>query len=196
MASGKERTFVKGTTILEQGDEPTHVVLLREGCCKVEIRDSEGAILLAAVRRPTETLGALGVMTGNPRTATVTAMSTCVTTVLGAARFRSLLTEHRLEGEVSRQMMARFAEAEQWRIEQATLPARAQVIHALLRLSDAGPSGQSTLGLTQLELSQAIGRDLTVVSAVLRELRKSGFIRTVPRLVTIVDAAPLRRLVE
>lgn len=193
---GTERQFAKEMPLLRQGDESTHVALLRYGVVKVEIITSEGATLLAAVRRPLETLGSMGVMTGEPRTATVTAMSPCMTTVLNADRFRELLAAHRLEAEVNRQAMSRFIEAEQWRMEQATLPARAQLIHALLRLSFAGPSGRTTLGLTQLELSQAIGRDLSVVSAALRELREGGLITTSPRCVTIMDAAPLRRLVE
>ena len=194
--AGTKQEFARDMTILRQGDESTHVVLLRHGSVKVKIINSEGAVFLAAVRRPRETLGALGAMTGEPRTATVTAMSPCATTVLSAARFRKLLTDHRLETEVSRQTMSRFVEAEQWRIEQATLPARAQLIHALLRLSFAGPSGQSTLDLTQLELSQSIGRDLSVISAALRELREAGLITTAPGLVTIRDAASLRELVQ
>lgn len=194
--TGTKRGVVRGATILRQGDEPTHVVLLCYGRVKVKITNSEGSVLLAAVRRPLETLGALGVMTGEPRTATVTAMSPCMTTMLSATRFRELLAEHRLEAEVNRQAMSRFIEAEQWRTEQATLSARAQLIHALLRLSFAGPSGRSTLDLTQLELSQSIGRDLSVISAALRELREGGLITTAPRLVTIMDAASLRELVQ
>ncbi|MFI0482523.1 Crp/Fnr family transcriptional regulator [Actinomadura sp. 9N215] len=193
--AGTERKVARDTTVLRQGDESAQVVLLRHGRVKVEIISSEGAILLAAVRGPLETLGALGVMTGEPRTATVTAMSPCTTTVLSAARFRRLLTEHRLETEVTQQTMSRFVEAEQWRIEQATLPARAQLIHALLRLSFAGPSGRPILSLTQRELSQAIGRDLSVVSAALGELRKNGLITTAPRGVTIMNPGALRKLV-
>ncbi|MFD0684330.1 Crp/Fnr family transcriptional regulator [Actinomadura fibrosa] len=194
--AGTERKFASKRTILRQGDEPTHVVLLRYGQVKVKIIRPEGAVLLAAVRRPVETLGALGVITGALRTATVITMSPCTATVLSAARFRELLTKNRLEAEVYQQTTSRFIEAEQWRIEQATLPARAQLIHALLRLSFAGPSGRSTLDLTQLELSQSIGRDLSVISAALRELRESGLITTAHGLVTIRDAASLRKLVQ
>ncbi|MBA9003029.1 Crp/Fnr family transcriptional regulator [Thermomonospora cellulosilytica] len=188
---GSERRYPAGHQIMRQGEPPTHVVQLLAGRVKVVVHLPDGEIFVAAVRGPGETLGAMGVVTERPRSATVIALVPCHTRVLPAERFLALMSAPGVTSELFQQTLRRFAEGDVRRAEMATLPASGRVIHALLRLAYPGPGGRFELHLSQEEIGQAVGLSRSVTAAELARLRERGVLLTGRRRVVITDMSLL-----
>lgn len=191
---GTKVRFGAGQVVLQQGDPPSHVVLLVTGVVKVLLHLPEGRDLLLAIRGPGEVLGVMGVVSGSPRSATVVAVKPCLTRVLSAERFLAFV---RLAGEEStllRRAMLRIREGEEWRVEMSVLPARLRVARALLRLAVPTDGDRHEVPLGQAEIGSAIGMSRGAVAVELAWLRKAGLIRTTARRVAVIDVDGLRAL--
>lgn len=81
-----ERQVPAGTVVFRQGDPGTDLFLVHSGELKIE---RDGAEVARA--GPGTSFGEMAAISDAPRTATVTAVSDAVVSVLGAAEFRSLL---------------------------------------------------------------------------------------------------------
>lgn len=79
----------EGRALTRQGDPGREFMIIREGTAKVEIDGSVVAHL-----GPGEFLGELAVISGTPRTATVTATSPMTIEVLNRREFMTLLDEN------------------------------------------------------------------------------------------------------
>ncbi|WP_243717434.1 Crp/Fnr family transcriptional regulator [Actinomadura darangshiensis] len=192
--AGAERRFGAGDVLLRQGDPASHVLLLMAGRVKALLTLPDGEVLLLAVRGPGELLGEIAVLGGDGRSATVIAVDPCVTRVLAAGRFRSLVRSAGAEDELLRRAMRRLREGEAWRAETAALPAGPRVVRALLRLAVAGGNGPLDVGLGQLEIGQAVGLSRGVVAAELARLREQGVVSTERGRTVITDLPRLRAL--
>ena len=195
VAVGTRRPFLPGEVLLRQGDPPTHVLLLLSGRVKVFLALPSDEILLA-VRGPGELLGEIAVLGGDDdgRSATVVAIDSCVTSVLPAARFETLVRSAKLGDELLRNTMRRLREGERWRAEIAALPAGPRVVRALVRLAIPGARGPVDVGLSQAEIGQAVGLSRSVVAAELSRLRDQGVVETGRRRITITGLPGLRAL--
>ncbi|MEU8121054.1 Crp/Fnr family transcriptional regulator [Spirillospora sp. NPDC049024] len=194
VAAGAERRFAAGDVLLRQGDPARHVLLLTRGRIKALLTLPDGEVLLLAVRGPGEILGEIAVLGGDDRSATVVAMDPCVTRVLPADRFRSLLRSAGAEEEMLRRAMRRLREGEAWRAETAALSAGPRVMRALLRLAVPAGDGPPGVGLGQLEIGQAVGLSRSVVAAELARLRDLGVVSTERGRTVITDLPRLREL--
>ncbi|RFS86502.1 Crp/Fnr family transcriptional regulator [Actinomadura spongiicola] len=194
VAAGVEQRFQPGDTLLHQGGRPSHVLLLLAGRVKALLTLPDGQVLLLAVRGPGELLGEMAVLDHDDRSATVIAVDPCVTRVLSADRFRSLVRSSGVEQELLRRAMRRLREGEEWRAETAALPAGPRVVRALLRLAVPGGDGPPGVGLGQSEIGQAVGLSRGVVAAELARLREQGVVATERGRTVIVDLPRLRAL--
>ncbi|GAB2835095.1 Crp/Fnr family transcriptional regulator [Actinocorallia aurea] len=190
-SEGVEVRFSPGRPVLHQGDPPTHIALLLTGAVKIVLHLPDGERLLLATRGPGEVLGIMGVVGRAPRSATVVAVTPCLTRVLPADRFLSLVRAAGAEPALLRRTMLRVQEGEQWRAETATLPARPRVARALLRLSVAG-AGRPEIPLSQSEIGAAVGMSRGAVAAELARMREAGLIETEVRRVVVTDPEGLR----
>ncbi|HEU5159416.1 MAG TPA: Crp/Fnr family transcriptional regulator [Streptosporangiaceae bacterium] len=174
------------------------MLLLVSGRVKVLLALPSDQILLA-VRGPGELLGDIAVLGGDDdegRSATVIAIDPCVTSVLPAARFRTLVRSAGLGDELLRSAMRRLREGERWRAETAVLPAGPRVARALMRLSAPGAGEPVEVALGQAEIGQAVGLSRGVVAAELSRLREQGVVVTSRSRIVITDPPRLRALAE
>jgi CRP/FNR family cyclic AMP-dependent transcriptional regulator len=202
-ASGTRRVFMAGQRLLHQGDRAEHVLLLTSGHVKVSRVDVDGNTLVLAIRGPGEVLGEIGLLGGDARSATVTALETCETRVVGASEFVSLVRSLGLEGELLRHVIQRLREGEEMRAELSALPAKVRVARCLLRwaapVSRSGPRptdrGPDVLdvAMTQEELAQAVGLHRSTVANELRRLREDAVLATARNRIVILDVIELRK---
>lgn len=217
VGSGSPRTFRRGQPLLHQGDPARHVILLLRGRVKISRVDPDGSTVVLAVRGPGEILGEIGLLGGDVRSATVTAIDTCETRVVGADEFTALVRLLGLESQLLRHVIHRFREGEDLRAELSTLPARVRVARCLLRwavvpghaeVAGGGEDEQRSdsrhrrigigvgIGLSQEELAQAVGVHRSTVAQELRILREEGLISTRRHRIAITDLAGLRKRAE
>ncbi|WP_158587958.1 Crp/Fnr family transcriptional regulator [Actinomadura logoneensis] len=190
LALGAARTFPPASTLLRQGDPPTHVLALTSGRVKVVRSSPDGDHLVLAVRGPGEILGDYSVLGEDDRSATVIAVEVCHTSVVPADRFLAFVRSSGLENDLLRHAMSRIRESEAWRAELSSLPARTRLARTLLRFGAPLPE----IGLDQTEIAGAAGLARSTAAGELAYLREHGIVRTSRRRVVITDVAALRAL--
>lgn len=189
---GVERRFAAGAVMLRQGAPGTHLLVLSAGLTKVIQHRPDGTCLWLAFRGPGELLGEVSVLSKGrlPRGADVVAVTGCVTRVLHADWFRRFVQENRLEAELLDHAMKKTRESDEYRAELVTLSVPERLARTLLRLSGLAESRQLA-GLTQEELSQAVGSSRNSVAEALQHLRDAGAVTTARRVIDIIDPGTL-----
>src|SRR5262245_59965458 len=117
LTAGTAKCFPVGALLMRQGGSGTHILVLTSGNVKVTRVESHGDELLLAIRGPGEIIGEIAVMDGSARSASVTALSPCITYVLSAERFRRIISDFHAEGLLLRHILARYRESEDARAE-------------------------------------------------------------------------------
>ncbi|GAA4635864.1 Crp/Fnr family transcriptional regulator [Actinoallomurus vinaceus] len=198
---GHIRRYKPGAVLVRQGEPGGFVLALVAGLIKVTRDESDGSQLLLAVRGPGEVVGDISALAGGPRSATVTALDCCETTVLAAGRFRELMTVHDSNDVLFRHAFGRLREREDRWAEKATLPAGRLVARELLRM--AAQSGDAVVGLVALnlrlsqdDLARCLGLSRSAVAGELQRLRALGVVSTARRRVIIRDLRRLEALAE
>jgi len=201
LALGVTRRLTAGKHLLVEGNRDTHVELIREGHVKVSVA-AGGASRLLAIRLPGDIVGEFAAVTGNSRSATVTACGEVVSTVIRQAEFLRYLGRH---PEVANQVTATVGERLRWanarRSEFAAFPVYVRLARVLgdIAATCGEASGDGVLigvRLSQTELATLVGAAEDTVQKSLRILRDRGLIRTGYSRITVLDPPGLRTLVR
>lgn len=192
--AGTARSYAIGDVLVRQGDAGTFVLCLTAGRIKITRSEPDGSELLLAVRGPGEVVGAIAVIDGGPRSATVTALQRCVAHALPAIRFRAILDGHRLTDRLVRHVIERLREGEDLRSELAQLSAKRRVAAMLLRFAACDASPRWVIEISQSELAGAAGMSRAAIAAELSALRRAGLVVTGRRQIELLDPVGLRRI--
>jgi CRP-like cAMP-binding protein len=192
--------YRSGRSILREGALGSHVVVLESGFVKVTTA-VEGCETLLGIRLPGELIGEIGVLTGSPRNATVTACGTVCAAVITRVGFEEFLRSH---PEASNLVMAVIAGQLTWanrrRSDFAAFPAHIRLARLLVEIAEvcgrplADGSVQIVVPLSQPELAAMIAIARATMQKAVQELRTRNLISTAYRRIVVLDMAGLSRL--
>lgn len=191
---GRPRTFAAREVLLRQGDAERHALLLTRGVVKVTVVGESGAESLLAIRRRGDVVGELAAVTGERRSASVTAVVGVAAQAVPGLVFARFVEDN---PEAARELIRMEAHRLRWanhrRAEFAQLDARVRLARTLLDLAaifrEGG--GSSTISLSQAELASLVGVRPATAEGALRELQELGAIEKHYRAVVVVDEARL-----
>jgi CRP/FNR family transcriptional regulator, cyclic AMP receptor protein len=196
------RQFAPGATILRDGDRDTHAVLLIGGFVKVTTA-VDGFETLLSIRLPGEVVGEISALTGDPRSATVTACGRVAAGIVTRADFEAFL---RRRPDAATLVTATVARQLRWanrrRTDFAAFPAHLRLARLLVEIADVcgrpHPDGSVEIAvpLSQRELAAMIAIAQATVQKAVHELRALRLIGTGYRRIVIVDPARLRALAD
>ncbi len=150
-----ERSFAKGQIVYFEGQTSDSMLALVEGHLKVSTFSSDGNELLLATVTPGEIIGELGVLSTNPRSATVTATTASRALVLSGAVVMELMAER---PAVAAAMLRRLADMVRKTTEAASdlvfLDLNQRVAKFLI---DRADDSTAELRVIQSDLAAAIG---------------------------------------
>ncbi|MEM9562462.1 MAG: Crp/Fnr family transcriptional regulator [Actinomycetota bacterium] len=196
--AGNHRSYLSGELLFAEGEQSTHVIVVRRGRVKITRTSADGNEALLEVRGPGSLLGEMSFFDGRPRSASGWAITGVEALVLPAKRFQPLLAERPdLNAVVLRDLSQRLRQASHRQLESAVGDAFARLAGRLAELADDGvtqPDGSIDveLGLTQQDLADWIGVSREAVVMALRQLRQRGWIETGRKRVRIIDLQQLR----
>jgi len=201
LALGVTRRLTDGWHLLVEGKRDTHVEVIREGHVKVTT-NTGGASRLLAIRLPGDILGEFAAVTGNGRSATVTACGEVVSTVIRQMDFLRFLGRH---PGVANQVTATVGERLRWandrRSDFAAFPVHVRLARVLGDIAES--CGEAAcdgvligVRLNHTELATLVGAAEDTVQRSLRVLRERGLIRTGYSRITVLDPPGLRALVQ
>ena len=122
--------YAAGEMIVREGDDGSSLFVVRSGEASVTLDEAEGEI---AHLGPGAFFGEMSLLTGEPRTATVTAATDCELIEIGADAFRRLvLPDPALAERITSAVTARRSDLEIHRATKAAQPAAVEAPHSFL----------------------------------------------------------------
>ncbi|QFZ22404.1 Crp/Fnr family transcriptional regulator [Saccharothrix syringae] len=195
---GAPRAFRRGEVMMRESEDSEHVVLLLQALVKVTQALDNGRVALLNIKVGGDLVGEMAFLSGEPRSATVTACVDTRARVVPAQRFRDYLAEFpEADRALTRMIVNTLRWNQQRRVDFNGYSASVRLARVLDHLADAygnpGPGGVSLrLGLTQGELGSLVGVEEDTARRELRALRDRGVISMGYRAITVVDRAVLR----
>lgn len=111
MAASTTVEVAGNTTVFWKGDAPDALYIVLTGQLKVFVRDQKGRETVFATLKPGDYFGEMGIIDGEPRSASVATIGPCTLLRLGAKEFEICLqTNFRIVRTVLRGLSARMRE--------------------------------------------------------------------------------------
>jgi CRP-like cAMP-binding protein len=194
---GSETRFARGASILREGEPSSEVVVIIDGWVKVERGAGRGTLLNLC--RAGDVLGEIGLVDGEPRSATIVALTPVQARVIPSDAFHAFvdarpLVTVLLSKVLSQRLRRNAADAQTLATESVLL----RLAHRLAGLADdygtVSPDGGLVIdaGLSQDDLASWIGASREATARALQRLRKQQLIETSRRAITVVDVDKLR----
>ena len=193
------RVYAGGARPINEGEPPTHVIVIESGWVKVTTATPNRRDTLLAVRGPGDIVGEVGVVHGRPRSATITALGAIETLFVPAEGFAAFLERHhharRILTETIRRRMAEAAA-----VPPPYLPARGirrlafLLVHLARQYGIRAVDGAIDIRprFSQEELANLVSASRQTVERALRHWRDRGLIRTGRRKITVLAPGALR----
>jgi CRP/FNR family cyclic AMP-dependent transcriptional regulator len=197
---GRDKEYLPGATLCVEGDPATHVFILLDGWVKVLCHSADGRESFVALRSAGDIVGETAGGTTGRRNATMQAMVTVRTLIVGYDRFTSFLDTHQSGGRAYRHFLTyRWTDAETMlRLRTATNGSQrlAGLLLGLAERLGGQPESVIEIGLllSQDELASLAGTSRATVARALNGWRKRGLIRTGQRRITLTDVPGLRKV--
>lgn len=194
IARGETRRYRKGTVLIHEGDVGDTLFIVLSGSVKAFSIDERDREIVYGIYGPGEYLGEMS-LDGGPRSASVMTLAPTVCAVVT----RKTLREHfASDPEFAFELLSRVIR----KARLATLSARnmalLDVYGRLVRLLDslAVPSGGQrrlvTPRLTHAELAQRVGCSREMVSRLMKDLERGGYVLAEARDWVIAGSLPAR----
>ena len=195
LSLARRRTFRRGEVVFHRGDSTDSVHLISKGRFDVCIGTALGDVVALAIRGPGDTFGELALLTGEERTATVTALEPGETLVVRASELRRLAQLHPALDEVLVRLLAEQVQRlSELLVEAYTVDADDRVVRRLLELVRVYGGGPPvTVPLRQEDLAALAGTSRATVNRVLRRAERDGLVELHRGRTLVLDPEALRR---
>jgi len=192
-ALGRRRRVPKGEVILRADDDGSQVMVVERGRAKVSLSSVAGREVILEVYDDGCILGELSAIDGEPRSATVTALTDLDLVVIRQGDFREFLRRHAdVAISLLELLVAKVRSATDRELEFSTASALSRTCRALREFADR--YGASTadglvvdVPLSQQELAAYVGLSREALVKALASLRSLGWVSTSGRRYRIID---------
>ena len=196
---GRVRSYRASTYVTLQGDAPSEVYLLLEGCLEITTASPASGEQLHGRIRPVQLFGELGVLADVERTASVLCLEDSRIWVLERDAFLSVMgTWPQLAMGLLR-VLARQVIAKEGNVDDLVwLDLKGRLAKRLLSLAttEGGDGHLVVPPVTQADLAALCGVSRESVSKTLSSFGRRGLVRRDGRRYVILDPATLRRFAE
>jgi CRP/FNR family transcriptional regulator, cyclic AMP receptor protein len=193
--AGTQRSYKKGAIIVSEGDNGDTLMVLLAGSIRVYGTDTQGREVTYATITAPDYFGEMS-LDGGARSASVEALTPCDCAVLTRVRVHALLgTSPDLALELLTKITSRARAATITIRNLALMDAYGRLAATLDELADA-PDAQGARAIpqhtTHADLAQRIGTSREMVSRLLRDLEKGGYISVDKRSMALVKKLPAK----
>lgn len=174
-----KQRFKRGENLLTQGERSNALFIVLTGKARVVVQDDRQREVILSDLQPGECVGEMSLIDNEPHSATVRADSVCDVLVLETQAFARCLAENSsLSYGVMRDLAQRLRQADRKIQSLALSDVYGRVATALLDMADKPASGPMVIRdrVSRQDLAKMIGASREMVSRVMKEFEKSGFI--------------------
>ena len=189
------RSYARNTLIMRAGEETDALYIILSGRVKVLIPDDEGHEVILAFMGPNEFFGEMGLLDDQPRSASVATVEACEMLRFSKTGFVACLKDNfDLAMIIIHNLVKRLRDADRsieslalidvyGRVARLLLD-QAQEIDGLWTVKQAPP---------KQEMARMIGASREMVSRVMKDLQRRGYIRAEKRKVVLLDRVSMSK---
>lgn len=188
---GRITTFRKGTLIIREGDRGETMYVILSGRVKVFSSSREGREVILDVHGPGEPIGEMALDEGL-RSASVMTLETTTCSVISRDMMRRFVADN---PDFALQLIAKLIQRTRMAVENVKRLALLDVFGRLTALlasltPERSGVGELTERMTQQELAERVGASRDMVSRILHDLAKEGYIAIHSRRIEILKKLP------
>lgn len=191
---GVFRTYKKASVVINEGDVGESIFVLLQGKVKVFATDEDGREITYGTIEAGDYFGEMS-LDGGPRSASVMTLESCTCSVVSRSAVRDhLADEPEFALDLVAQVIRRARSATETARNMALLDVYGRVIAALE--SHEGPgSAETPVQLSQIthqNIASRVGASREMVSRLLKDLEKGGYIELGVKRITLLKKLPAR----
>ena len=193
-ARGVQRSYRKGTLIIEEGSHGDTLYLLLRGKVKAFSSDARGREVTYGVYGAGDYFGEMS-LDGGPRSASVIAEQACVCAVLTRQSLHEhIAAEPEFAFELIGRVIRRARLATQSARSMALLDVYGRVVQLLESLAVAQADGTRVIAerLTHAEIAARVGCSREMVSRLMRDLERGSYLRLQHSCIVLLHSLPPR----
>jgi CRP/FNR family cyclic AMP-dependent transcriptional regulator len=183
------RKVARNTTIVFVGDSTDSLFVIVSGSAKVLNRDAEGNEVILTFLAAGECFGEMGLIDGSPRSADVVANESCELLVITKADLMNALADNvDLCLNIMKSLVLRLREANRKIESLALMDVYGRVAKLLLDFS-VEENGLRVIRrkVTKQDMAKMIGASREMVSRVMKDLERSGYLRIEPGRIVLSE---------
>ncbi len=193
-ARGIVRSYRKNTIILNEGEPGDSLFVLLQGEVKVYATDENGREITYGMIHAGDYFGEMS-LDGAPRSASVMTLEPCLCALIARAAVQQhLADEPAFALQLVTQVIRRARAATETARQMALLDVYGRVIHTLE--GEQGPASMQTpVQLTQIthqQIASRVGASREMVSRLLKDLEKGGYVELGIKRITLKKKLPAR----
>lgn len=189
------RRYGRDEVVFHREDPASHLFVIASGTVKISLPDESGREVVVALYRGGDVFGDLALFDGEPRSATVTALTETELLALAGEDLFEVLERNPRAMRRLLALLARMVRRLSGRVEDLVfldLPGR--VAKVLVDLAEL--AGGSQVDLTQEDLASFVGGTRASVNRALADLERMGAVTVGRRHIEIKDAAKLKQQIR
>jgi CRP/FNR family cyclic AMP-dependent transcriptional regulator len=192
LAAAVRKTFARHTILLNAGDTTDSLYVITEGKVKAVIIDEHGKEIILSISGPGEYFGEMAMIDGEPRSATIMTREPTELLIFSKADLRRVFSQNPdIVFNLLKGLTRRLRKANQQIESLALMDVYGRV--ATLLSESAQPQGAVAVvpeALTHQEIANMVGSSREMVSRILNELARGGYIQVEKKIITILKKLP------
>lgn len=184
------RKYPKNTILFTEGDESSHLYIIRKGRVSVTVGDGDGRQVILNYVGEGEYFGELSLLDGKPRSATVMTVTPCEFIAISRGSFQELLTaKPDFALVVTQELTKRVRGLTESVKDLALLDVYGRVSNVLEKLSD--DSGRiDSPKVTHQDIANMVGASREMVSRIMKQLIIGDYVEQCSQYIQIKKALP------
>ncbi|MCJ0761706.1 Crp/Fnr family transcriptional regulator [Variovorax terrae] len=191
---GSLRNYRKNTVVITEGDVGESLYVLLQGSVKVFATDSEGREITYGTIEAGDYFGEMS-LDGGPRSASVMTLDACTCSVVSRTAVREHLAEEpEFALDLVAQVIRRARAATETARSMALLDVYGRVV-SLLESYEGPATSNAPVALQQIthqDIASRVGASREMVSRLLKDLEKGGYLELGVKRITLLKKLPAR----
>lgn len=184
------RKYPKNTVLVTEGDESTHMYIIRKGTVSVYLNNNDGRQVNLNYMHEGEYFGELSLIDGKPRSASVMTVTDCEIILVSRNNVQDLITKHpEFATLLLKEVTRRVRELTDSVKDMALLDVYGRVSAALDKLCDENRRIHNPK-VTHQDIANMVGSSREMVSRIMKQLLIGEYIEQNPSYIEIKKPLP------
>ena len=194
-AGSARRSYPKGRTVVSEGEPSQSMYIQLAGRAKVQRSDAEGKEVILAVLGAGEFFGEMSLIDDAPRSASVITLEPCEFMAVSKDAFKTMLVQSpEVAMNVMRGLVRRLREADKKIETLALLDVYGRVARVLIDTAqEVDGEHLITRRITKQDLAKMVGASREMVTRVMKDLERGGYIEMRGSKIVLRDPSRFRR---